>query len=946
MNKASETEKRAKEVDRVLQKQVSASSKKQYLGHQARLACFLYEFHREEGGVVNHEFFTKPGMIVKGKVQCDVVKERLKQDFAMNELSCCPLHLRNLTAALVGQCVVWVNEENVKKGGKKNGPDAIRNVLAAVKDLFRTYNCEVSPEYQREIEKLSKGYARDVAPDREKNHRGKEALPFDVYCDIGRHTLQVVSADYVFARTFMILQWNLMCRAENTEKVELKHLNWNNDCLEVYFRKQKNDQDGSRGEVPRHVYANPVKPEVCSILALGIFFLSTARTHHSGKLFEGNSQATRFGGAFQKILESMSEKIKQHGFDPSDFGSHSNRKGSATYVTSGTPDGPGQVAVNLRGGWTMTKVENSYFRFERAGDQFVGRTVAGLPIHSASFATLPPMFLEKTPEDTLFIENAMRTCFPFLTNAESALFPVVKFALASVVYHSDWLLRNVPKNHVLIQSALFAGPDLTRLRQLVVCKLAGESDDVQATGVPRGVMTHLEIQRLRQEQKDFRNDLIEFRTSFEETLTRGLNNYAVSQGHLTMDTVKGLLSAQFESLYQKIVTGSRNHEPEIQGHHPQERVDPVSRPNLHCWGGKFHPVPESFTFTTKMPLRQAFVQWTVGNSSLGYPPFRLLKPDDMPDPKLRKTFSNLKQVMLRMEKKAKDDNIWPLDETGREKERLDASEAVFVSERVEECFRLDEATPTGRVRRQSEMAWSTVYISSWRKTTSLKGKKRLRKRTEDVSDCDSSEASESESDGEKSDNPTVPNAPAEVPASVRVPNFDVVAAYEALKKYCAEKLNLVEGQAVPGDGSCFFHLVSRKLTAFGTKKYAADIRRECVDWVLRKMSHSDVESINNLGYADWNDWGEKMRDMSHYADELCFEAVADLYHVHLAVILSSRTVSYRVISPDTSLGEDRTITIACVGDYHCYDFVPKPTQQSGSKQVTSSVVPVRKQRKK
>ena len=73
-----------------------------------------------------------------------------------------------------------------------------------------------------------------------------------------------------------------------------------------------------------------------------------------------------------------------------DIGVHSIRKGAATYVSSGSTCAPPQVATNIRAGWTMGAIQDTYLRYESAGDQYVGRAVSGLPIHSAKFGVLPP----------------------------------------------------------------------------------------------------------------------------------------------------------------------------------------------------------------------------------------------------------------------------------------------------------------------------------------------------------------------------------------------------------------------------------------------------------------------------------------------------------------------------------------------------------------------------
>ena len=68
--------------------------------------------------------------------------------------------------------------------------------------------------------------------------------------------------DGVFAHCFLVLSWNLACRANNTEDILLSQICWANsfDCFEIYFGHTKNDQAGDDAKYPRHLYANPDSP--------------------------------------------------------------------------------------------------------------------------------------------------------------------------------------------------------------------------------------------------------------------------------------------------------------------------------------------------------------------------------------------------------------------------------------------------------------------------------------------------------------------------------------------------------------------------------------------------------------------------------------------------------------------------------------------------------------
>ena len=60
---------------------------------------------------------------------------------------------------------------------------------------------------------------------------GKDPLPFTLLKFLCLALLLDVSRESIFARTFMILAWNLISRSKNTFNVHLKHMEWKEDSL-------------------------------------------------------------------------------------------------------------------------------------------------------------------------------------------------------------------------------------------------------------------------------------------------------------------------------------------------------------------------------------------------------------------------------------------------------------------------------------------------------------------------------------------------------------------------------------------------------------------------------------------------------------------------------------------------------------------------------------------
>ncbi|DAZ94708.1 TPA: hypothetical protein N0F65_000023 [Lagenidium giganteum] len=61
-----------------------------------------------------------------------------------------------------------------------------------------------------------------------------------------------------------------MCRSSNTVGIMYRHIEWRGNAMCVVFAHMKNDQAGERRRDPRHIYANPLQPDVCPILGLAV----------------------------------------------------------------------------------------------------------------------------------------------------------------------------------------------------------------------------------------------------------------------------------------------------------------------------------------------------------------------------------------------------------------------------------------------------------------------------------------------------------------------------------------------------------------------------------------------------------------------------------------------------------------------------------------------------
>jgi hypothetical protein len=216
------------------------------------------------------------------------------------------------------------------------------------------------------------------------------------------------------------------------------------------------------------------------------------------------------------------------------LGSHSIRKGSATYATSGSTAGPSINSIVLRAGWKLGPILSIYLKFADAGDQYTGRIVVGLDSNSAYFAILPPHF----PPD--MVGNAeLRVIFPSLANFEH-LHGVLRMCLASAVYHRYYLMRHLPQNCSIRNSQLFANkPLMDRLESLVICDIV--SPHLTATGIPPFVAVLEEARKLNSKFDDVPAKIVK---DIEEVLVRN----GASAANLTPASLRELITTTLTEL--------------------------------------------------------------------------------------------------------------------------------------------------------------------------------------------------------------------------------------------------------------------------------------------------------------------------------------------------------------------------------------------------------------
>ncbi|KUF87133.1 hypothetical protein AM587_10002055 [Phytophthora nicotianae] len=391
----------------------------------------------------------------------------------------------------------------------------------------------------------------------------------------------------------------------------------------------------------------------------------------------------------------MAGELERCGTNCDDIGTHSMRKGAATYCSSGSTACPPAIAVHLRAGWALGGVQDRYLRHDSAGDMFVGRTVSGLPILDADFATLPPRFHGGREQ----VEIAKRIGFRQLPRSASL---IGEFALASIVYHYEYLKENLPGNHPIFQSPLMRDEQMMQvLKGFIKFGPPNGDDNISATGIPPHVVLLSEFRSLKaafeKQQVDQQNVVNEVVAGVRLALEDAVDIRNTPNSNQIATTVIDCLHR--EGYVRQRPDEDENYAPGVA---PVATTVHQTSNNfsLYTWGGGFHAFPEDVALP-EGTTEQAWVFWCCGDPARSLPPFRRLKSVDLREKKHKKRLSDLKFLMGLVEERASALNIDTRTLTTTE-------EAVEVFRRCEDVLEMPDETPNARKRRSNQLVWQTV----------------------------------------------------------------------------------------------------------------------------------------------------------------------------------------------------------------------------------------------
>ncbi len=167
----------------------------------------------------------------------------------------------------------------------------ITGYINAIKHAHTEASLKLSAPVDDYLTKFVNGYGRLVAKKKEtglmKNFEGKVAISFGLFVQLTTKSLfasELRSSASRFVHLFGILCWNMFARSNSVANLRTNHIVWDNDSMVIDMSKHKADQTGENTN-PKHIFANPYKPEICPILAMGLHF-SPSRIEKMEKIIQ------------------------------------------------------------------------------------------------------------------------------------------------------------------------------------------------------------------------------------------------------------------------------------------------------------------------------------------------------------------------------------------------------------------------------------------------------------------------------------------------------------------------------------------------------------------------------------------------------------------------------------------------------------------------------------
>ena len=406
------------------------------------------------------EYFEQGTYLLTEEKKADQTKYYFKNDR--------DLRYQGLNVKMV---IAHCSNKKFKANGKLISPSDLSKYGDAIKWGAQIAGEVLPTEFHVQFESFITSYKKEYS-EAKKEGKVDEKAADPINAGLLTLILQwAVASLNIFVWVYALLMWHLMARSISISSLGLHNIKLGSggDSIAFKFDNSKTDQSGEFVQ-EKNCYANPKQAVLCLYLALGCWISIKSESFGTKEsLFEKSN--TKNGTAAQTFCRQLSALVKKHAATAckflrlSRFHAHGIRKGSGTHASSATTVPPQFTSVAARGEWSMGKILDIYFQFAMGGDYYLGRLLTLIPPEDEMFDSLPPHWKD---QDHPTVARALELTFgPALTShAGTGHDPTgtLCLLLASMVHHSNWLLKQVEEQpkHPFSNIPLLHCPDLLK----------------------------------------------------------------------------------------------------------------------------------------------------------------------------------------------------------------------------------------------------------------------------------------------------------------------------------------------------------------------------------------------------------------------------------------------------------------------------------------------------
>ena len=209
----------------------------------------------------------------------------------------------------------------------------------------------------------------------------------------------------------------------------------------------------------------------------------------------------------------------------------------------------------------MGKVKDKYIKYEAAGDQRVGRTVAGLDVNSIEFGVSPPIYIVLKDSNGNVTSSRSRQADLSKQNDCQLLFPrvpsiwrgIIVHLVASLIYNRENSKNKMPLGNSVtpvLEAQLPSNPRVVKVDVLYPYNNVAEDGSrlVDLTGLPNSTIIFNQIIKLQLAQDDIGEKLDELPNAVATKIQTLLNGRGIGGGTISMDDLHGSIRGELQNL--------------------------------------------------------------------------------------------------------------------------------------------------------------------------------------------------------------------------------------------------------------------------------------------------------------------------------------------------------------------------------------------------------------